>query len=698
MPNKIPKWSKHYTAYELKNKDLLIAGCEQEFLFTNEKYPLFYLINGERSLSDIVNHSLSDKQAEHFLYLIDQFVTQCDFLGFVDVNTAKNNKKFKIEVKTLNTTLTVLSNDYDCAALVINEVIKENSTNTRFFIAHSFIDQFLFNELNTVTQNCAFSVIVITNTKVLISPLFNDLSEYIKFTELLERNTPVAQTFKTSLDVEFTRPLPPSLRANSIATLKDKFKDAFTCHTNSKSKNLTELSFKSGEIIKHSYTPLIYSNSFLKNKITLQSKPHFNSKDGGSRCVEASLTVKKILPFVSPLTGLITHLEPLKKGVNSPITIYRTGFFKTLPKNKLHTIKNDSFVQACLGKGVSKEQSMASALCEAIERKNAQFIGNEQSYLSTRESLSVRAYSFEQHSFYSSNQYEAFKNSIGSNENKIVSVLPYDGADIYWHSTWSLSHNEPVYAPTVLCFANTPFEEDKFGKWQSNGCAAGNNLEEAILQALFELIERDATAIWWYNKLERPSFDLTRLDPDYLTPLHQTLSNEHDYWVLDLTVDTGVPVMAAIGRNKQSEGLIFGFGCHLKPEMAAQRALTELCQLIPIRNQNGAPFDFDAIEPESYLFANDQAPRGVYALSETLDIKDDILAIVEHLKCLDLETLALDYTRPPIPIHTAKVFVPGLCHIWPQLGNKRLYNTPIKLGWLDEPLNEQTINQQGLYI
>lgn len=697
MLNKIPRWSKYYTAYELKNRDLLIVGCEQEFLFTNEKYPLFHLINGDRSLSDIVTQSLSSNQAEHFLYLIDKFVTQCDFLDFVDVNTT-NNKKHGLEVKKINTTLTVLSSDYNCAARTISKVIKESSSNTIFFIAHSFIDQFLCNELKTITQNCEFSVIVITYTKVLISPLFNDLSEYIKFTELLERNTPVAQTFKTSLDVKFTRPLPPGIQPNSLATLKDRFKDTFICHTNSKSKNLTELSFKSNEIIEHSYTPLIYSNSFLKNKITLQSKPHFNSKDGGSRCVDASLTVEKILPFVSPLTGLITHLEPLKKEVNSPITIYRTGFFKTLPKNKLHTIKNDSFVQACLGKGVSKEQSMASALCEAIERKNAQFLGNEQSYLSNRKSLSARAYGFEQHSFYSANQFEAFKNSIDSNENKIVSVLPYDGADINWYSTWSLSHNEPVYVPTVLCFANTPFEEDKFGKWQSNGCAAGNNLEEAILQALFELIERDATAIWWYNKLERPSFDLTRLDPDYLNPLHQTLCNDHDYWVLDLTVDTGVPVMAAIGRHKQSKGLIFGFGCHLKPEMAAQRALTELCQLIPIRNQNGAPFDFDAIDLQSYLFANDQAPRGVYALSETLDIKDDILAIVEHLKCLDLETLALDYTRPPIPIHTAKVFVPGLCHIWPQLGNNRLYNTPIKLGWLDEPLNEQTINQQGLYI
>ncbi|TMO69121.1 bacteriocin biosynthesis protein [Pseudoalteromonas aurantia] len=441
----------------------------------------------------------------------------------------------------------------------------------------------------------------------------------------------------------------------------------------------------------------------LKNDHTLRSHridlinrdANFN-QDGGSRSYEPQETIDKIIPFINRCNGIINHLSQLKTNSTS-IKVFQTSFFKS-PYKRLKNITIEDFNQICLGKGVSEEQSMASALCEAIERKNAQYEDDPICITSTANDLKARFLLFDQLTPYSQSQYTLFADKRHTESNRKQAVLNYDHTMIHWQTCWSITNNEPVYVPTVLCFANTPFEDDKFGKWQSNGCAAGNNLEEAILQALFELIERDATAIWWYNKLERPSFDLTRLDPNYLSPLHQTLNQDHDYWVLDLTVDTGVPVMAAIGRHKQNKGLIFGFGCHLKPEMAAQRALTELCQLIPIRNQNGAPFDFDAIEPESYLFANDQAPRGNYALTETLDIKDDILAVVEQLKCLNLETLALDYTRPPIPINTAKVFVPGLCHIWPQLGNKRLYDTPVKLGWLDKPLNEQTINQQGLYI
>ncbi|WP_240650205.1 YcaO-like family protein [Pseudoalteromonas rubra] len=411
--------------------------------------------------------------------------------------------------------------------------------------------------------------------------------------------------------------------------------------------------------------------------------------------MKPELTNSKISPYINRCIGLINELSTLSNS--KAIKIYRSAFFKC-PNKSLPTLNVDAFNQTCLGKGVTHEQSKASALCEAIERKNAQYIGDEPSQVAQAQQLDARSYDFAQLLPYSEQQYACFSDPADSESQRKQAALPYNGEAVDWTPLWSLTRDEKVYVPTVCCFANTPFEEDRFGKWHSNGCAAGNNLEEAILQALFELLERDSTAIWWYNRLPRPQFELSGLDPDYLAPLHETITIEHDYWVLDLTMDTGVPVMAAIGRNKTTQGYVFGFGCHLKPEMAAQRALTELCQLIPIRDQNGAPFDFDAITDDSCLLPDAQAPRGSYKLTQSGDLKDDILAIVEQLHSLDMETLALDYSRSPIPLSTAKVFVPGLCHIWPQLGNPRLYQTPVKLGWLDKPLTEQTINQQGLYI
>ena len=256
-----------------------------------------------------------------------------------------------------------------------------------------------------------------------------------------------------------------------------------------------------------------------------------------------------------------------------------------------------------------------------------------------------------------------------------------------------------MYVPLSLCFSQLPFADQRFGRWCSNGCAAGNRLEEAILQALLELIERDAVALWWYNRTVHQAFDLTRLDKDNLAALDASLSLTHDYWVLDITNDIGIAAMVAIGQHKHDGGFILGMGCHISPELAAQRALTELCQLIPIRNQNGAPFDFDAIVKADYLY-----PKVNALMSETKrlcdhqDIKAQVEFIVERLAQLDIDTVVLNYSRAPIPLYTVKVFAPGLCHIWPQLDNPRLYQTPVKLGLTAQALNEQQINPLPLYI
>jgi oxazoline/thiazoline synthase len=157
-------------------------------------------------------------------------------------------------------------------------------------------------------------------------------------------------------------------------------------------------------------------------------------------------------------------------------------------------------------------------------------------------------------------------------------------------------------------------------------------------------------------------------------------------------------VMAAIGMHKSNGAISFGFGCHLRPQLAAQRALTELCQLIPIRGQKGADFDFDAIQAESYLF-----PQNVVAApGVTEDLPTDLTVainrIVEQLNQQQLETLVLNYSRASMPVKTAKVFVPGLCHIWPQLGNPRLYQVPVTLGWLNRAKTAADLNPQALYI
>lgn len=300
---------------------------------------------------------------------------------------------------------------------------------------------------------------------------------------------------------------------------------------------------------------------------------------------------------------------------------------------------------------------------------------------------------------YSQSQFNRFTGENHPDSKLKQAAIRYDDSSVYWLPVWSLSSSQKTYVPLSLCFSQVPFDDERFGRWSSNGCAAGNCLEEAILQGLLELIERDAVAIWWYNRTVRQAFDLSRLNQGNLATLDQSLSLTHDYWVLDISTDIGVPAMVAIGVDKKTNGFILGMGCHLSPELAAQRALTELCQLIPIRDQNGAPFDFDAIEKAPYLYpAVDGSPSRIAQACHDKDIQKQVHFIVTVLTQLNMDTLVLNYSRAHVPLHTAKVFVPGLCHIWPQLGNQRLYQTPVKQGLRTRMLNEQQINPLPLYI
>ena len=276
------------------------------------------------------------------------------------------------------------------------------------------------------------------------------------------------------------------------------------------------------------------------------------NKDGGSRTVSPQETVDRLRPFISPKTGLITHISALTESAEHSVKIYSSAFFKKPALTNSFKLNNNSLVHRCMGKGVSHIQSQASALCEAIERFSAHYQGDEPLFLSKAKQLSGRYYDFQQLVPYSQQQYKKFNDVSHPDSTLKQAAVLYQDQAVHWLPTWSLTHAEHVHLPLTHCFANLPFEDESYARWQSNGCAAGNTLEEAILQALFELIERDAVAIWWYNRINRPAYDLKQIESVNLALLDETLAIDHQYWVLDLTHDIGVPVMVAVGQHKHN--------------------------------------------------------------------------------------------------------------------------------------------------
>lgn len=119
----------------------------------------------------------------------------------------------------------------------------------------------------------------------------------------------------------------------------------------------------------------------------------------------------------------------------------------------------------------------------------------------------------------------------------------------------------------------------------SNGVAAGVRVEDAVLSALYELVERDA---WTLNQclIEATGQWPTKVPlvglPAELEKLVEAIRRAGVYpFLFDVTSDLGVPVFGCTLFDPTDSGGIGtfgGYGCSLNPVLAAKRAILESAQ------------------------------------------------------------------------------------------------------------------------
>ncbi len=372
---------------------------------------------------------------------------------------------------------------------------------------------------------------------------------------------------------------------------------------------------------------------------------------------------------------------------------------------------------AASGKGAGDTQAKVSCLAEAIERYSCGYFGDEPRQPAKLGQLRDRAIGLPELLQFSARQY-AEREAAGAGDRSLFTFvpMPFDpDRTIEWTPAWSLTGRRTVWLPTAFCYFGyrNPPDHD-FCRADSNGCASGNTLEEAILQGLMELVERDACAIWWYNRLVLPGIDLASFGDPFFDRIAETLArSDRDLDVLDLTNDLGITAAMAVSWERTRGARIhLGLGCHLDPRIAVSRALSELSQSLafeyaPKPERQVAFFDAHArwldsqrIEDHPYLRARAQKRRTAADLPDlsTKDVRDDVVGCVELLEAKGLETIVLEHTRPDIGFPVARVVVPGLRHFWARFAPGRLYDIPPLLGWRETPSIEAELNPIGLFF
>jgi YcaO-like protein with predicted kinase domain len=172
----------------------------------------------------------------------------------------------------------------------------------------------------------------------------------------------------------------------------------------------------------------------------------------------------------------------------------------------------------------------------------------------------------------------------------MVSRNPTPDAMISWTECMDMFGGRVRWLPSELVFADfssPPPAGQGYFVTTTNGLAAGNSREEALLHALCEVIERDAVALWMAANQEgqaNPPLEagsLTGAGCLHLLALLDASGLRFDIW--DITSDIGVPCyMCAIDDLHNGEefslGRIAGTGCHPSADVALCRAITEAAQ------------------------------------------------------------------------------------------------------------------------
>ena len=449
--------------------------------------------------------------------------------------------------------------------------------------------------------------------------------------------------------------------------------------------------------------------------LSLKPSPKTHRNSGGARSVAPEVTLAKYRHLVSPISGVVTWLSRTTDETDPWLHVYWAGSNPGMRSRSLSSLRR-SLRSKSAGKGSTREQSEISALCEAVERHSGAYCGDE---IRVRGRFAELARDGEaihpnEAQLFSDDQLDNAEsiNAKGHPYNVVPPRLDPD-AEIDWTPVWSLTQRRHRYLPTSMLYS-MPAERrgpsDLIA--DSNGCAAGNTLEEAILQGFYELAERDAFAIWWYNRLRVPAVDLRGFDDPYLAAAPDYYARcERDLWMLDVTSDFGIPAFVALSRRPDggTEDIIYGAGAHADPRLAALRAICELNQCLTWLPRPGKEAGRPTIDDPlalrwwktgrladcPWLAPAEGEPlreASHYPAIETEDTREDVEYCRALVEARGMEFLVLDQSRPDIGMPVARVVVPGMRHFWARFAPGRLYDVPVAMGWRDRPLAEAELN------
>jgi ribosomal protein S12 methylthiotransferase accessory factor len=278
--------------------------------------------------------------------------------------------------------------------------------------------------------------------------------------------------------------------------------------------------------------------------------------------------VSKVIPPGRTFKGVLRKVRnmdpPILKGyfeVSHPSRIPQYRFVGTdYYRQMLKTFLAVRPVPGTNGKGHSKEQALASGLMELVERYSCS------KYIIERKNV-AKVCSFKE---LKSNPFvidDLYANCIDEDLVNVLKKTRLETARLRWYEGRFVKGGK-VYLPAnaILFLEGT------------NGMAAGNSLEEALLHAVCEVIERHCLALIEIGRLKTPLIDPATVDSSIARDLiNRFRSLKQQVFIKDFSLGVGLPVVGVVRRIDKSRCIITA-GVATARDEALIRALTENSQ------------------------------------------------------------------------------------------------------------------------
>ncbi len=441
--------------------------------------------------------------------------------------------------------------------------------------------------------------------------------------------------------------------------------------------------------------------------------------------------------LLSERAGIVLQLLPLRHHASLPASLSSVQAYLPTMQRYDPSWYNVSSSLGSSFDGIAAAQS--AALGEAIERYCMNYLAQARPIKASYRQLIARG-----DAAVDPERLILFSDTIYTTPGCPFTRFTHD-TEQYWVRGYALHRQQPAWMPLAFVYTHWetgPFaDQPRVSDSSFPGVAAGRTLEQALVAAIEELIERDSMMLWWLNAQPLPALIL----PPALAAIWAGLPQEAGQraWALALPNEFAIPVIAGVVEQCHEQLLNIGFACRPDPLLATRKAWAEALTLQE-RSR-------DLLQPDSVLraeFATEgsaallkpwRADRS-YSAAYRSDFRDMVHSICAEQFYLDpraiervrpwvegaaqvaisalpslpnralatyqqrlaqrgYEIFSYELTTPELRQcgwHVVRVLIPGLIPefpaAFPHTGQGRAQRLPVALGWCATPRREADLN------